>query len=53
MFLNSLLNFYFDCKMMQIQENAAYEPDSSKKNDKKIKKKTRINIKEQKPVDEK
>ena len=48
-----LLNFYFDCKMMQITENAAYKPDSSKINDKKIKKKNRINRKEQKPVDEK
>ncbi len=48
-----LLNFNFYCKMTQTQENAVNEPDSSKKNDKKIKKKTRINKKEQKPVDEK
>lgn len=51
MFLNSLLNFYFDCKMMQIQENAAYEPDSSKKNENRIKKEA--SAIEKKPANEK
>ena len=39
--------------MTQIFDNAAYEPDSSKKIDRKIKNETKIDSKEQKPKKEK
>lgn len=35
--------------MTQIYDNAAYEPDSNKKNDRKIENETKIDPKEQKP----